>query len=539
MSELPRGWQALPLGHLVSPVKNRIDPASVDGEYIGLEHIEPVTMKRIGTGHTSDVRSSLTPFKEGDVLYSKMRPYLNKVYLAVANGYCSNEFLVFPKSNKIVSKYVAYFLNSNSFVKYAMQFASGDRPRVRFSDLQTCLVPLPRLDEQAKIVEELDKQFSRLDTSVLGLSQLSGQIEKFERSILEVAFCGKLVTGENSMSVTQYLDNLPKGKAYTVKSQFEGFSNEELPELPDNWAWCRTTDICECIENGNTPKAHLMHQGGGEIPYFKVYNLSFNGLINFDYKPTYISRSTHNNILSRSKLIPGDVLINIVGPPLGKVSLVPDKFPESNTNQAVVMFRAKPNVHCRYIMYALMCPSIMTRMTRLAKATAGQYNISLSMCRSLPIPVAPKSVQDEVVSILDDWFDVAHSVSNVIRVSQTRVLRLRQCLLTSAFSGYMTAGMPFPQSESMLVTTGNVQPGSNLTKNEGMMEIERRISDSLSLVQVLRESQRPLKASELFRFVDESEDSVDRFYEYLREARTQGLISVPEAGEEEVLISVR
>lgn len=84
------------LGEITEPSRARALPAEApDMPYIGLEHIEPQTMKLLGHGYARDVRSSSVLFSKGDVLYGKMRPYLNKVWVAEFDGICSAEFLVF------------------------------------------------------------------------------------------------------------------------------------------------------------------------------------------------------------------------------------------------------------------------------------------------------------------------------------------------------------------------------------------------------------------------------------------------------------
>ena len=84
--------------------------------------------------------------------------------------------------------------------------------------------------------------------------------------------------------------------------------------------------------------------------------------------------------------------MNIVGPPLAKVSLVPDTFPEWNINQGIVAFRPLDGVSSRYLVYALQNHSILGRLTSKARAIAGQYNLGVGMCRYLlPIPIIESS----------------------------------------------------------------------------------------------------------------------------------------------------
>src|SRR5262245_41544663 len=108
-----------------------------------------------------------------------------------------------------------------------------------------------------------------------------------------------------------------------------------LPPLPSQWKWSIAADCCAVVASGGTPPAHLMYFDKGEVPFIKVYNLTFCGILDFKIKPTFIDRSTHCGRLSRSRVLPGDVLINIVGPPLGKVAIVSNEYPEWNINQAI------------------------------------------------------------------------------------------------------------------------------------------------------------------------------------------------------------
>jgi type I restriction enzyme S subunit len=79
LAALPQGWVKTTLGEIVTLSRERVLPTELpDMPYVGLEHIEPQTMKLLGHGYARDVRSSSVRFSNGDVLYGKMRPYLNK-----------------------------------------------------------------------------------------------------------------------------------------------------------------------------------------------------------------------------------------------------------------------------------------------------------------------------------------------------------------------------------------------------------------------------------------------------------------------------
>ena len=99
-------------------------------------------MKLVGKSKASEVKSSAAYFDSGDVLYGRLRPYLNKVYKAHFEGLASAEFIVFPQQKYLDNSYLQYFLNSWEFVAFASRLNEGDRPRVNFGQLASYQFPL-------------------------------------------------------------------------------------------------------------------------------------------------------------------------------------------------------------------------------------------------------------------------------------------------------------------------------------------------------------------------------------------------------------
>jgi type I restriction enzyme S subunit len=183
-----------------------------------------------------------------------------------------------------------------------------------------------------------------------------------------------------------------------------------------------------------------MFDGHGEIPFIKVYNLTHDGRLDFSVKPTFVARETHEVQLSRSKARPGDVLMNIVGPPLGKVAIVPTDHPEWNINQAIVCFHTLEGISNKYFAYALLTDSILERVTKLAKATAGQFNIGVNMCRHLlPIPLAPQQEQVRIVAKLDELLSDLDAGVSALERAQANLKRYRSAVLKAAVTGELTA----------------------------------------------------------------------------------------------------
>ena len=120
----------------------------------------------------------------------------------------------------------------------------------------------------------------------------------------------------------------------------------------------------------------------------------------FFEEPQYISRDVHNGKLARSKVYPNDVLMNIVGPPLGKFALVNEDFPEWNINQAIAIFRSKDSIHPKFLLHALMQPDVLGPFLEKAQGVR-QLNFSLEQCRNLEFPLPPKSEQMTFVAFVE------------------------------------------------------------------------------------------------------------------------------------------
>jgi hypothetical protein len=123
--------------------------------YIGMENI----MSNTGELMSTDIKESISSasiFLEGDILFPKLRPYLNKVYCADREGICSTEFHVLYSKGEC-NQFIADFLRSKVIVAQTKYLMSGNTlPRLQLEDIQKLLIPIPPLDKQLEIVEHID-----------------------------------------------------------------------------------------------------------------------------------------------------------------------------------------------------------------------------------------------------------------------------------------------------------------------------------------------------------------------------------------------
>lgn len=144
---VPVGWISVPLREVITPSSLKVEPKDAsDQPYVGLEHIEAQTTRLLGHGRARDVRSTKSVFREGDVLYGKLRPYLSKVCLAPFDGIASTDILVFPKVPYVPSDYLMRFLSQTQVAEFANQHSAGTQLPESASPLsENCLSRCHRL----------------------------------------------------------------------------------------------------------------------------------------------------------------------------------------------------------------------------------------------------------------------------------------------------------------------------------------------------------------------------------------------------------
>ncbi|MDH1798287.1 restriction endonuclease subunit S, partial [Citrobacter portucalensis] len=271
--------------------------------------------------------------------------------------------------------------------------------------------------------EELAENWARISEHFDTLFTTEASIDTLKQTILQLAVMGKLVPQDpNDEPASELLKRIAQEKAQLVKDgkikkqkSLPPISNEEKPfELPEGWVYCRMDDLCSAITSGSTPSKEIFSTDDG-IPYLKVYNIR-NQQIDFKYQPQFIQRQYHFEKMQRSILYPGDVIMNIVGPPLGKIAIIPDYYPEWNCNQAIVLFRLIKKDLNEYI-YTYLLSGIFLDFIELI-GTAGQDNISIAKSKNIVIPLPPIYEQKKIVEKLSEIMNVISELKHKINITK-------------------------------------------------------------------------------------------------------------------------
>ena len=189
IGEIPSNWDINKMKYVTRVNESKYD--FIAGEtYIGLENV--VSFEGVLNGHGKLATNSRESyFEKGNILYSKLRPYLAKAFIADFSGACSGEFIVFSefKGNK---RYLLYWLISQTFTDFINATSYGTKmPRSSWEYIKETFIPRPTKDVENRIVSYLDEQTSRIDKLIADKTKVIEELEDYKKSLIYEYVTGK------------------------------------------------------------------------------------------------------------------------------------------------------------------------------------------------------------------------------------------------------------------------------------------------------------------------------------------------------------
>ncbi|MFY7913178.1 MAG: restriction endonuclease subunit S, partial [Rubrivivax sp.] len=353
----------------------------------------------------SDAGTSTFYFDAGNVLYSKLRPYLNKVAIPDETGIATTELIPLRPDPKILNpRFLAHYLRSPGFVNQASHHVAGAKmPRVVMDWFWEHEAPIPSSKEQSRIVELLD-QADRL-------RRIRREADAKAARILPALF---------------------------LKMFGDPATNSA------GWPVSTIGDLATLVTSGSTPR------GGAEVyvtegPYIiRSQNVLMNYLRLSD--AARITTETHQQ-MSRTWVQEGDVLLNITGASIGRVAWVKVLDGPANVNQHVCIVRPNPAlIDPAFLSACLSLPSMQTVINDI-QTGASRQALNHVQVRGLRVPVPPVRIQakfSEQAKILEECVEQ----SDMARESLDR---LWATMMQRAFSGLLTAQWREAHMEELLV----------------------------------------------------------------------------------------
>ena len=298
--------------------------------------------------------------------------------------------------------------------------------------------------------------------------------KKLRQKILDLAIHGKLVPQDpNDEPASVLLERIKAEKERLIKEGKIKRSKksaktsdtphyENVPfKVPKSWVWCKLEDIAY-VASGSTPDKTCFVENG--IPYIKMYNLR-NQKIDFAYHPQYITEEVHNGKLLRSRTEVGDLIMNIVGPPLGKLAIIPSTLPQANFNQAAVLIRPYKfkEVLVSYLKAYLEEMSEINSIT--TRGSAGQVNISLTQSQNMRIPLPPLKEIKRIINEIVKYDILIEALESDTTDLQTLIIRTKNKILDLAIHGKLASQDPNDEPASELLK--RINPKAEITCDNG------------------------------------------------------------------------
>lgn len=432
--EIPENWCWCRLGDLVPFGQcENADPNDIkeDAWILDLEDIEKNSGKilQFKTKKEVDSKSTKHIFRKDYVLYSKLRPYLNKCVIAPKDGYCTSEILPLDFGKHVFNKYAQKFLMSPYFVDYTDSLSFGVKmPRLGTEDGKKALVPLPPLSVQNAIVAKLEQVLPLVDAyenALLQKEELKSALpDKIKKAILQEAITGKLtenwrksatikesgkqlldriIEERNAKALAEWEEALkknPKAKKPVPVVAIE-IDEEEIPfEVPESWCWCHLGEVCNEIKRGKSPK---YVDRSDYLAFAQKCNVKTGGI---DLSlALYLDEKSIDRYSEEDNLIQGDVVINSTGGgTMGRVGYYETKVPKGikgvYPDSHVTVIRSVGNINQRYLYYILKhnqpvledCGTGSTNQTELKPAVLANF----------VIPLPPLEEQEEIVKKVEE-----------------------------------------------------------------------------------------------------------------------------------------
>ena len=302
---------------------------------------------------------------------------------------------------------------------------------------------LPSLDEQGRIVAEIEKQFSRLDEAVANLKRVKANLKRYKAAVLKAAVEGRLVETEAELARRE-------GRSYetgaqllqrileTRRSQWKGKGKykepaapdtTDLPELPEGWVWATVEQMSSLVEYGSSAKTGEDLSG---VPVLRMGNI-VEGELRLDelkYLPA------NHDEFPKLLLKRGDLLFNRTNSPelVGKTAVYDDLPKECSFASYLIRVRlvdgAVPKLLAAYINSSHGRNWVKSVVTQ----QVGQANVNGTKLQALCVPIPPEAEQHRIVAEVDRRLSLLREAEVQVDANLQRAERLRQSILSKAFS---------------------------------------------------------------------------------------------------------
>ena len=500
---LPVGWSYAIAGSFRRKRSVTFNPAIAAEACYELYSVPSHAIREPEVVSVAEIGSNKQYVGPGDVLISKINPRLNRTWVVgnkeAHEQIASTEWIVFPRSDAIDSRYLALLLSDlriRDFLAANSSGVGGSLTRVRPNLFDVIRIPIPPTCEQRRIVEKIELLFDEFDRGVESLRAAKAALDLYRKSLLKSAFEGRLTAdwrarnpdklespetllarireererhyqgalGDWKKSLTEWRTNGGKGKKPTKPKH-----PRQLHTIPTGadmgpagWTFVPLGILIDYPSYGTSKKCEYDTGNKGVL---RIPNIDCPEIDATDLKFADFDKAE----IEQYRLIEGDVLtvrsngsLTIVGKP----ALVSAR--DTQFLFAGYLIRLRPiagSLVSKILVYLMNEPIVRAQIESKAKSTSGVNNISAKELQELSVPICSQAEQAEIVHLLDSSLEAAAYLETEIEGALLRVDLLRQSILKKAFAGQLVPQDPGDQPAKALLETLKAAPTQSKHKN--------------------------------------------------------------------------
>ena len=362
----PKHWKKAQLKEIASLRRESIQPENdLSLSYVGLEHIDSGESQLKRWGNASEVKSTKSRFYPDDILYGKLRAYLDKVVIAEMKGICSTDILVVTANSKTIPRFLVYLLHTHLLIRHAVATSTGvNHPRTSWNSLGEFTFALPPLPEQHAIAHIL-------------------------QTIQEAKF-----TRQREIALEQERKAALMDHLFSHGTKGELRKQTEIGEIPESW---KITRLAEAVTFTKKPR-DLRYSEYNEIPFVPMELIPIAKLSSGEF-----ILKTNDELKSGTYFEPGDILLPKITPSFENrkqciIKELPTPFGIATTE--IIPIREVEGVSdISYLFYYLLLPNVRISLAGKMQGTTGRQRLSKDALVNLQIPLPPLPEQRSIAAV--------------------------------------------------------------------------------------------------------------------------------------------
>lgn len=478
---VPPSWEWVPVSAVFGyDAGRKVDAKSLRPDFwlLELEDVEKDTGRLIRRVRVSErpALSTKSEFAKGDILYGKLRPYLNKVIVAEEDGYSTTEIVAMRPLIEVYPPYCALAFRRPDFVEYVSRLGQGTKmPRLRREDALVAPFPLPPLAEQHRIVAKVDELMALCDqleavrtereaardtftqstlaklntpnpetfrddarfalANLAPLTTRTDQIKQLRQTILNLAVRGKLVeqdaADEPALALFKRLTDerarLAKAGAIPRPKEAKRDPDFLTEPFPDSWLPVALGDVCNLVTSGSRGWGEFYAESGPG--FIRAQNIRF-GKLRLDGLACVNPPTKSEG--ARTQVAKGDLLVVITGAGVTNPALLNVDLGEAYVSQHVGLVRPCDPDLSRWLLLCLMADAGGRAELTMRAYGAGKPGLNLDNIRSLSIPLPPLAEQRRIVAKVNELMSLCDQLEASLATDEQTRSRLLEAVLHNA-----------------------------------------------------------------------------------------------------------